>query len=103
VFVVVVAEVVESIGFEKLDLDNVIHQHIAYYEKLYEWFNDMKNYTGIRRALQAKERLLGLHSQTNTLTINQENIFQTQRVDDFSQLSKIEQKRLKELIKKCTP
>ena len=92
---------IEVFSLERLDLSSIIDVHIGYYEKIYQWFDSIGEFSGKRKVLQAKERLLGLHQQSNSITINQENILDIKIEDDYSRLTKEEEKRLKELMSKA--
>lgn len=92
---------IETFSLERLDLSSIIDLHVSYYERVYQWFDSVGDFSGKRRTLQAKERLLGLHQQTNTITINQQNILEIEVEDDYSRLTVKEEKRLKELMSKA--
>lgn len=84
----------------------VIHQHIANYEKIYAYFEKIKNAAGTNKAMQAKERLLNLLKEGNKMTFRKtETVIHTTSGTieyDPSKLTSEEQEELKQLLQKAT-
>jgi hypothetical protein len=94
---------VKTIREETLtDIDKIIPHHIEMYEIIYQEAEGLRNVSTKLRAMKAKERLVGLHRETNSIeihnTINAEIEVDAQY--DLSKLDKKEQKRLELLMKK---
>jgi len=82
--------------------ENVINQHIHLYEKIYGDFREVNNVDGMMRTLNAKEKLMGFHSNVYQFSVN--NILGEKEEElrfDFSKLSSKDQKRISELLQKA--
>lgn len=94
---------VKAIREETLvDIDKIIPLHIEMYEEIYREADDMRS-VGIKlRAMKAKEKLVGLHRETNVVEIHNEmNVeHEVEPQYNLTKLSSQEQKRLMELLKK---
>lgn len=96
-----------AIGVIKLqtlvDVDKIIPIHIGIYEQIYQWFDDMQYVPGKLKALRAKEKIVGLHRESNYVEVYNEvnaEIETDNGIYDISKLSDKEQKRLETLMKK---
>lgn len=81
----------------KDDLDTIVNAHIAYYEKIYRYFDSIGYTTGRNKALLHKEKLLGYHRHDNILEFNQENIVNYNKSDQSYNLTKLSQDEKQEL------
>jgi hypothetical protein len=93
-----------TIHNEQYSPQEVIKDHVAKYERIYDFFNSIGHASGTNKAMQAKERLLGLLKENNMLSLTRKEtvINMDQPEYDTSQLTPSEQVRFKELLSKCT-
>lgn len=81
----------------------ILSQHIDRYDKLYKWFNENGFTKHALKALQYRERLIGLHSENKEIEFN--NIYigesQVESSLDLNRLSSQEKRLTMALIKKC--
>jgi hypothetical protein len=84
------------------DLDKIIPQHIEIYEKVYAEFDELYYVPGKLKALKQKEKIVGLHKESNTIEIHNEVNIEVEKESgyDISKLTKEEQGRLGELMKR---
>ncbi|HWI93246.1 MAG TPA: hypothetical protein VNT20_18335 [Flavisolibacter sp.] len=83
----------------------VINQHVEWYEHIYSYFNSINNAAGCTKALQAKEKLLRLLKDKNTIILSKKQIRITeekrdQAVLDLDRLTPDEQNRFNYLYQK---
>lgn len=85
-----------------IDIDKIIPQHIELYERLYRDFDNWRSIPGKLKAMRAKERLIGLHKESNYVDVyNEMNIeVETDSQYDLSRLTTQEQSKLNSLLKK---
>lgn len=103
-----IESVIASVNFEitKLSQDSVfdiVSKHISRYEEIYNWFRRRKLNSYAKTALEYKEKLMGLHSTSVDIEINNyigDNNSENKFFDE-NNLTQEEQKRFHELISKC--
>lgn len=78
----------------------VIANHVETYEKIYKWFESVDCASGVNKALQAKERLLGLLKKKLTINNKKSTVILREVKYDTSKLSLTEKKRMEQLINK---
>lgn len=85
-----------------VDTGLLVDLHIQFYEEAWQYFHEHDNQFGKNAALKAKERLLGLHKENNTVEINNRtNIeIETEEKYDLTKLTAQEQQILQSLIEK---
>lgn len=85
-----------------VDLDKIIPLHIEIYERIYKEMDDLYYVPGKLKAMRQKEKIVGLHKETNKVDIyNEINVeVETDPVYDISKLDIEEQKKLNALIKR---
>jgi hypothetical protein len=86
----------------KVDSQLLIDLHIQFYEEAWQYFNEHDNQYGKNASLKAKEKLLGLHKETNSIEINNRtNVeIETEEQYDLTKLTAQEQTLLQSLIAK---
>lgn len=86
------------------DIDTVLETHIRRYEELYSWFKIRGKIRYAAKALGAKERLLGVGSDS-LLSLEINNILQVNTIEEdnfnIKQLDKKKQDKMIQLIKKA--
>lgn len=88
---------------QNINIHSCIDTHTIIYEKIYREFRLYNNIVGENKAMFNKEKLLGLHKEETSITINNKTkIIQRERSYDAQRLTTSEQKRLEELIAKAT-
>lgn len=99
----VIKRALKAIKEETLtDIEKIIPLHIEMYEEIYQLADEMR-VVGLKvEAMRAKEKLVGLHRETNSIEIHNEvNVeIETEPQYDISKLTTQEQKRLEGLMKK---
>lgn len=85
-----------------VDSQLLIDLHIQFYEEAWQFFHEHDNQFGKNAAMRAKEKLLGLHKENNTVEINNRtNVeLETEEKYDLTKLSTQEQQVLESLIAK---
>lgn len=85
-----------------VDIDKIIPLHIELYEKIYKELDELYYIPGKLKALRQKEKIVGLHKETNKIEIyNQINVeIESDPTYDISKLNKEEQVRLGDFIKR---
>jgi hypothetical protein len=93
-----------TIHNEQYSPQEVINDHVAKYEQIFDFFNSIGHASGSNKAMQAKERLLGLLKENNMLSLTKrETVINIDQPEyDTNQLTPVEQDRFKELLSKCT-
>lgn len=84
-------------------LEDTVNLHVLVYEKAYEFFNDIDNIPGKLKALLQKEKISGLHQESNSIEIFQQNNLTINNDEEeykISQLTEPQQQRLKALLDK---
>ena len=81
----------------------VIPIHVEKYEKIYRYFYDLDIVNGQNKAMKAKEKLIGLLKDKNTVRINKEtNVVINRQVEyDYSKINPEQMKRLQFLTDKA--
>lgn len=86
------------------NIEDIRNIHVMLYEKIFKYFDESDYSFGKAKALQYKERLLGLHREDTFVEINNENNLEIEISDeqlyDTDQLSDTETNRLKYLKNK---
>ena len=84
------------------DLEEVVSIHVQLYEHIYARCEGLAFHAGKLRALAAKEKIVGLHKEDNTIEINNEVNVTIEADDDYdlSLLTEEEKKRYDELYSK---
>jgi hypothetical protein len=100
-----VQQLSEEFNNQYSDPIKVINQHVEWYEHIYSYFNSINNATGCTKALQAKEKLLRLLKDKNTITLSKKQIRITEEkrdqvVLDLDRLTPDEQNRFNYLYQK---
>jgi hypothetical protein len=84
------------------NLETVVNIHVAMYEDIFRYFNSVGHTSGCNKSMKAKEKLLGLLSGRNKITIN--NVHATipvqERVLNTDVLDPADQTRIEELLTK---
>lgn len=85
-----------------VDHEMIFHLHIDMYEQIFQYFEEIDNVYGKRKALYAKEKLLGLHKEETNVEINNTTNFelQTTPVYDVKKLTNEEQQKLTLILQK---
>jgi hypothetical protein len=93
-----------AIHNEHYSPQEVINDHVGKYERIYDFFSSIGHASGTNKAMQAKERLLGLLKENNMLSLTKtETVINVDQPEyNTSQLTPVEQVRFKELLSKCT-
>ena len=68
---------------------NVINQHINRYEEIYNFFMNYGFYNNAKKALFAKEKLLGFHSDVYQFEVNKLNMEERKEFIELIQKAKI--------------
>jgi hypothetical protein len=85
----------------RAELPVIVNEHILLYEQIYEFFNELNSTQLKLKALQAKERLVGLHKSELVINIEEEEEKTIQKEGyDFKLLTDKEQQRFEFLLKK---
>ena len=99
-------EYFQSRSLKVLDIKVITASHIQEYEELYRKFKELDSNQGMLRSLRQKEGLLGYHSESRILEINQQNttIIESNEEEEYnlSKLSKEEFIEWEGLMKKVT-
>lgn len=81
----------------------ILAQHLERYDQLYKWFSENGFVKHAQKAMQYRERLIGLHSQQKEIEFN--NIYlgqeEGQIANDLDKLDSGEVQKLRSLILKC--
>jgi len=83
--------------------EEVIFKHAIIYNNIYRYCRNTGFGIGVNKALQYKERLLGINSEDETLIINNEFDVVVGEGFDFSLLTDEERVRMEQLVLKCKP
>lgn len=85
-----------------VDIETVIHTHLAMYDEAWKFFENTENQTGKNRALYLKEKLLNLYPEESIIEIN--NVanynFEKENEYDITRLTEEEKKKLNYYFKK---
>jgi hypothetical protein len=83
----------------------IIESHIAMYEKIYLFFQSIDHAIGMLKAMKGKERLLGLHNDSNKLTLKKSettiNHATSSDLYDLTKLTNGEKYELEQLLEKA--
>lgn len=87
----------------ELDAEVIVRNHIANYEKIYAYFESIRNTRGMLKALYSKEKMLGLFRETKIDVKKQTHINISQNDNyDTSKLSIEDKKKFEYLLGKAT-
>lgn len=71
-----------EIHSQQNDPVQIIRQHIEWYEQIYDYFHSINHAAGKNKALQAKERLLGILKEGNRVTLKKSETVVNRTYDD---------------------